>query len=99
MNWFIRLFWKPKVHVIDCANGGWTPENGGLEAHGCWFTLNWPYIKPGDIVAIKTRPGYASHYRVLRAFTPSDPGDQHFLDLEYVRQPWPRVTSPPCANG
>lgn len=84
--WFKKFFNTPKTYMLGKADY-WETKDGGLTAWGCWFNgWDWPNPKVGDIVAIRTKPGYRATYRVTGAKTPMDPGDQHFLDLEYIRQ-------------
>lgn len=67
----------------------WEPKDGGLKGWGCWFALRFPYLRPGDYVVMPmARSGLdaerTTRYRVLDYQVPSDPGDQHFADLEFA---------------
>jgi len=69
-----------------------TSRKDGRELTVCVFQSGAPWRK-GDYILLRSRSGQESRYRLTRLDTPRDPGDQHFLWLEFAPAQGPEARS------
>ena len=90
----LRDWWRQPTthHLTRFGRQLWHPSDGGLRAYAVWFADGFPWLEPGDYVILahpESRQG-TTRYRVTRYWGPCDPGDQHFVNLEFA----PREATP-----
>lgn len=68
-------------------------SDGGNKITVCVFQRGYEW-KDGDLVIFRRRSGETTRYKIDQIRTPSDPGDQHFLDCTFT----PRTQKPQRAR-
>jgi hypothetical protein len=76
-NWLTKIFWKPKRIFTDL--------DINLVGDRYYYFNNNKTKEDDDGIEIDMKSGKKALLRVFDCEDPSDPGDQHFYSVEFVK--------------